>query len=204
MKKKRFVPVLITILAAVLWFTGTIPVQIAKIAGTRYVTRHFPEMELKFESIEYADVFGDYLIAFRDKNDKVYSCVIGPEWLPITLGQGLMAIQGEYEEHYLTIVQPHVSIPEFSYEEDSKLYREGMPGVKTSGFVNTTETEVDYGNVDAVAAKECTIEWDTSRAYQDTAAAMWKVVFYQEGTVGGDQTVYLDYDGKTVLIVYGE
>jgi hypothetical protein len=33
---------------------------------------------------------------------------------------------------------------------------------------------------------------------------MWKIVFYTEGVAGGDQTVYLDKDGITVLIVFGE
>ena len=98
----------------------------------------------------------------------------------------------------------HISIPDFSYAEDSAIYVEGEPGVKTSGFVNTTKVDVDFNNVADVAKNECTIKWDSCTTYLDAAECIWKVVFYNEGTVGGDQTVYLDYDGKTVLIVYGE
>ena len=104
----------------------------------------------------------------------------------------------------LEIVEPNISIPDFSYAKDSAMYVEGEPGVKTSGFVNTAKVDVDFNNVAEVAKNECTIEWDSCTSYLDTAECIWKVVFYTKGTVGGDQTVYLDYDGKTVLIVYGE
>ena len=104
----------------------------------------------------------------------------------------------------LEIIETHISIPYFSYAEDSAIYVEGEPGVKTSGFVNTTKVDVDFNNVADVAKNECTIKWDSCTTYLDAAECIWKVVFYNEGTVGGDQTVYLDYDGKTVLIVYGE
>lgn len=98
--KKRRITIIIVIAVVTLWLTGIIPMQIAKISGTSYVNKHFPEMALGCVGIEYADVFGDYLIAFEDKNGMRYSCVIGPELLPITLGQGLAVIEGEYEENY--------------------------------------------------------------------------------------------------------
>lgn len=62
--------------------------------------RHFPEMEMEYVSVEYSDAFGDYLISFRDKNGAIYSCVIGPEFFPISLGQGLAAVRGSYELWY--------------------------------------------------------------------------------------------------------
>ena len=99
MKKKWLLPAVTLVILSALWLTGIVPKQIAKIAGTGYVTKHFPEMELACTGVEYAEVFGDYLITFEDKNSKVYSVVIGPELFPITLGQGLMAIEGEYEEN---------------------------------------------------------------------------------------------------------
>ena len=102
------------------------------------------------------------------------------------------------------IVEPNISIPDFSYADDSVKYVEGEPGVKTSGFVNITKVDVDFTNVAEVAKNECTIQWDSCTTYLDTAECIWKVVFFTKGTVGGDQSVYLDYDGKTVLIVYGE
>jgi len=100
MKKKWLIPVIAFVLIAALWLTGVIPIQIAKIAGTGYVRKQFPEMELRCTGVEYAAVFGDYLIAFEDKNGETYSCVIGPELFPVAIGQGYDAIAGAYEESY--------------------------------------------------------------------------------------------------------
>ena len=111
----------------------------------------------------------------------------------------------ELEENTeLEIVEPNNSIPDFSYAEDRKIYAEGNPGVKTSDFVNTTETEITFENVAEHAKNECTIKYDSVKIYLDTAERVWKVLFYTNGMLGGDQSVYLDYDGKTSLIVYGE
>ena len=104
----------------------------------------------------------------------------------------------------LEIAEPNNSIADFSYAEDKEIYAEGEPGVKTSGFVNTTETEITFENVAEHAKNECTIEYDSVKTYLDTTECVWKVLFYTNGMLGGDQSVYLDYDGKTVLIVYGE
>ncbi|MBM6977097.1 hypothetical protein, partial [Intestinimonas butyriciproducens] len=97
-----------------------------------------------------------------------------------------------------------IAIPNFSYAEDMAIYVEGEPGVKTSGFVNTTETEITFENVAECAKNECTVEYDRITTYFDTDECVWKVHFGTDGMVGGDQSVYLDCDGKTVLIVYGE
>ena len=102
------------------------------------------------------------------------------------------------------LVESHNSIPQFSYAEDTAIYVEGEPGVKTSGFVNTTETEITFENVTERAKNECTVEYDSVTTYFDTNECVWKVHFCTDGMVGGDQSVYLDCDGKTVLIVYGE
>ena len=98
--KKWWISLAVLGVLAAVWFGGVIPKGIAKAAGTRYVRAHFPEMQLECTGVEYAAVFGDYLIAFQDKDGNTYSCVIGPELLPISLGQGLTVIEGEYEENY--------------------------------------------------------------------------------------------------------
>ena len=101
MKKKIWlIPIVIIAVIVVLWFTGIIPKQIAKISGTNYVNEHFPEMQMECVDVEYADVFGDYLIKFKDKGGNTYSCVIGPYLFPISLGQGLFAIEEHYTENY--------------------------------------------------------------------------------------------------------
>ena len=97
-----------------------------------------------------------------------------------------------------------IAIPNFSYAEDMAIYVEGEPGVKTSGFVNTTETEITFENVAERAKNECTVEYNSVTTYFDTDECVWKVHFCTDGMVGGDQSVYLDCDGKTLLIVYGE
>lgn len=97
-----------------------------------------------------------------------------------------------------------VSIPDFSYAEDRAIYVESEAGVKTSGFVNTTETEITFENVAEHAKNECTIEYDSVATYLDTTERIWMVLFFTEGMLGGDQAVYMDHTGKTVLIVYGE
>lgn len=93
----------------------------------------------------------------------------------------------------------------FSYEEDTAIYQDGDPGVKTHAFVNGTSRPVDRPDTALeLAKKECTVEYDTTNVYYDAETVMWKVVFSTAGMLGGDQTVYLDGSGITCLVVYGE
>lgn len=96
------------------------------------------------------------------------------------------------------------TLPAFSYEEARKTYAPGTPGVITSGFVNTTETEITSANVVKQAQKECTVNWNKASASYDPEADVWMVDFWTVGIVGGGQSVYMDAKGKTLLIVYGE
>jgi len=101
MKKKNWlIPVAIIGIIIVLWFTGIIPKQIAKISGTSYVNKHFPEMQLECVGVEYAAVYGDYLITFKGTNENTYSCVIGSKYFPVSMGQGLFAMESDYAENY--------------------------------------------------------------------------------------------------------
>ena len=110
----------------------------------------------------------------------------------------------EPEIAYKNNSTPMSSYPTFSYEEESAIYVEGQPGVKTFGFVNTSEIELSFDNVVELAKNECTVKYDTTKVYFDSSSNMWKVVFYDEDVLGGDQTVYIDGRGITALIVYGE
>lgn len=94
---------------------------------------------------------------------------------------------------------------QFSYEEDQESYSAGVPGVKTEGFNNVTESPINT-HLDAVerAKNECTIQWKDIQVDYDADAGVWKVLFYTQGTLGGCQTVYLGLNGKTLMIVYGE
>lgn len=99
-KKKRLIPIVTIAMITVLWFTGIVPKQIAKISGTNYVSKHFPEMELECAGVEYADVYGSYLITFKGSDDNTYSCVIRPKYFPVSMGQGLFSIESDYAENY--------------------------------------------------------------------------------------------------------
>lgn len=100
--------------------------------------------------------------------------------------------------------EPQISIPDFSFAKERAIYAEGEPGVKTSGFANTSETEITFENAAERAERECTIEYDSAAIFFDPAERVWKVHFYTSGMLGGDQSVYLDCSGKTILIVSGE
>ena len=101
MKKKKWViPIVIIAVIIMLWFTGIIPKQIAKISGTSYVNNHFPEMQLECVGVEYADVYGDYLITCSGTHENTYSCVIGAKYFPVSMGQGLFDIESDYAENY--------------------------------------------------------------------------------------------------------
>ena len=101
MKQKKWAISLVILgVIPVLWFAGIIPKQMAEIFGTSYVNNHFPEMQLECVGVEYADVYGDYLITFKGTNENTYSCVIGPKYFPVSMGQGLLAIESDYAEYY--------------------------------------------------------------------------------------------------------
>ena len=114
-------------------------------------------------------------------------------------------LQTESEQNTeLEMVEPNISIPEFSYAKDSAIYVEGEPGVKVSGFVNTVETEITLENVVEHAKNECTIKYDSVDVWFDPTECVWHILFHTQGQVGGCQSIYMDDDGKTILIVYGE
>lgn len=94
---------------------------------------------------------------------------------------------------------------EFSYEEDTKIYAKGDPGVKTEGFKNKDASPINAAKDTILPAmKECTIDFDSIAVYRDKEADFWMVMFHTEGVLGGCESVYLNAEGETVLIVYGE
>ena len=122
------------------------------------------------------------------------------EWILSDEGQYIIEKTG-----YVGIAQESkLKISAFSYAEDSKIYVEGTPGVSTSGFVNVDEIDVNHSNVIERAKNECTIPWDMATIRFDNDAEVWKVSFSTQGTLGGNQDVYMNSKGQTLLIVYGE
>ena len=102
MEKKKIIIIsiiLIIILTIVLWYIGIIPKQIAKIYSTAYMNFNFPEMRLNYDKIEWSPYHESYIINFKDKDNQIYSCVIGPKYFPVNLGQGLFAIEETYRNN---------------------------------------------------------------------------------------------------------
>ena len=105
------------------------------------------------------------------------------------------------------------SLASFSYEEDAAEYKDGDPGVNPNKFVNVDAYPIENQNAAVERAKnECTIEYNSTSEYYDKDADMWRVDFHtvvnnEDGTfavLGGCQSVYMDSDGVTQLVVYDE
>ena len=99
----------------------------------------------------------------------------------------------------------NIEVSTFSYSEHAEIYKDNNPGVKHDGYININEQKISNAKGALERAKnECTIEWDSFGVSFDNESTVWMVSFYTEGMLGGDQVVYLDGNGKTLLIVYGE
>lgn len=97
-----------------------------------------------------------------------------------------------------------LQLESFSYDADFSNY-EGEPGVKQSDFININKTEItSTEQVIDLAKKECTIEYNTIAVALDIELKIYRVSFYQENRVGANQDVYINQEGITQLIVYGE
>lgn len=98
-----------------------------------------------------------------------------------------------------------IEVSTFLYSEHAEIYNDNNPSVKHDGFKNINEQKISNAEGALERAKnECTIEWDSFGVSFDKESTVWMVSFYTEGMLGGDQVVYLDGNGKTLLIVYGE
>ncbi len=136
---------------------------------------------------------GEYLVVFREEIDG-RGC--DPEITDYTIRSN---------ECIFKFIVPESSIGGFSFGNVRKTYKAGDPGVKTDGFKNISEQAVT-NSAEAVerAKRECTIEYDTVTVLRDGWDKIWSITFYTRSSPGGDQTVYLDSNGVTLIIVYGE
>ena len=100
--------------------------------------------------------------------------------------------------------EKQINVENFSYKSDSTYYKDD-PGVKESGFVNIEQSEVNDAEMAVeLAKKECTIEYDTVGVAFDSELKIYRVSFYKEDQYGGNQDVYINQNGTTQLIIYGE
>ena len=99
----------------------------------------------------------------------------------------------------------NIEVSTFSYSEHAEIYKDNNPGVKHDGFKNINEQKISNAEGALERAKnECTIPWDMATIRFDNDAEVWKVSFSTQGTLGGNQDVYMNSKGQTLLIVYGE
>ena len=104
-------------------------------------------------------------------------------------------------------VDLHLEQPgSFSYAEVTATFKTGDPGVKSEGFVNTESVPMSsrIWDVKTQALNECTIEYDTVTVNYDETSKVWEVTYSTANTLGNCQSVYMDENGVTLLIVYGE
>ena len=97
-------------------------------------------------------------------------------------------------------------IREFSYSQTLEEYQIGDPGVKHDHFSNwNVESEV-AGAIDAIvrAKFELTIEYDTISVAYDETSDMWRVDFWTLDLDGNSQSVYINGNGLTCYVIYGE
>jgi len=111
---------------------------------------------------------------------------------------------------------PGVPIDRALYHRDEHnpilepVYPEGSPGAKYTGFKNTVQYPITAPEeAILLAQQECSINYSEIALAYDEGRAIWQVIFFpvsENGhiTLGGDQSVYLDTNGITQLIVYGE
>lgn len=59
-------------------------------------------------------------------------------------------------------------------------------------------------DVKTQALNECTIEYDAVTVNYDETAKVWEVTYSTANALGNCQSVYMDENGVTLLIVYGE
>ena len=93
----------------------------------------------------------------------------------------------------------------FSYKVDVVYY-------SSENFEEQVQADRGNGAVDAASENEiveiaktlCTVEYNAYKVYFDNETSVWKINFHTEGTVGGDQSVYLDANGNVKMIIYGE
>lgn len=129
---------------------------------------------------------GEYIVVFHEKEDFDEYTTYG------------------YESVFRLIFHES-AVKSFSFSAVKEVYKPSDPGVKTSGFKNMSkQTIADSAEAAERAKNECTIEYDTVTVLRDGWDYVWSVTFSTRGTLGGCQTVYLNDEGVTLLIVYGE
>ncbi len=96
-------------------------------------------------------------------------------------------------------------VQSFSYENVLKYYPINTPGAKHRGFINTEYSPISTSKeAIELAENERTLEYDQISVSYDFNNDIWAVDFGTSNLLGGNQTVFINGDGKTILCIYGE
>ena len=99
----------------------------------------------------------------------------------------------------------HTEPQSFSYAEDSSYWKEGEVGMKTKGFKNTTEQQIQNAeDAIALAKNEVTVPFNLIFVNYDKENSIWKVSFGMDKQLGGNQNVYLNSNGTTKMCIWEE
>lgn len=148
MNKKRVIVitmVVIFLVILVLWISGIIPKQIARISATNYLEKNFPKIKLEYVNIEWSSSFGGYSIKFKDKNNKTYSFIMNNQYFPISLGQGLFAFEEEYKQKY------ELQDTGIENNEESYFYGKVIESTASYIIVEPNENEEERKSADKIS-----------------------------------------------------
>ncbi len=57
----------------------------ARIATNLYVNLKYQDLDLEYQTVEFSPQFGDYSVAYKDKNGKVYGFMVTPKSMPVII-----------------------------------------------------------------------------------------------------------------------
>ena len=101
-KKRTIIAILIITIATIfgLWISGIIPRQIARISAINYLRKSFPKKQYEYIEGEWSSSFGGYVISVKDEKGTMAGFIINNKYLPISPGQGTVALEESYRIEY--------------------------------------------------------------------------------------------------------
>jgi hypothetical protein len=92
----------------------------------------------------------------------------------------------------------------FSYDERREMYAGGGAGIRFDGFYNIVRNSITSKD-DAIvfARNEVVVDYTAISVFYDDESEMWMVHFWRQEP-GGCQSVYMNRNGITTMIVFGE
>lgn len=103
MKKKKIIVISILLILGVvlvLWISGIIPKQIARISATNYLEKNFPKKKYEYVDIEWCSSMDGYLVRYKDENNDIFGLIMPNKYFPIRPGQGTFALEDSYRIEY--------------------------------------------------------------------------------------------------------